>query len=150
MLQKLRKADLAVHEAEKVSTSDVTMLIPRSCGRRGLVRPEHSKVDSVKQFQVPTTKSDVRTFLGLTGYYRKFIQEYAEIAAPLTDLTRKNAPNHVQWTAECDSAFNRLKDCLCCERILRSPDFSLPFVLQTDASGRAIGAVLSQVGAWRR
>ncbi|KAL5517792.1 hypothetical protein EMCRGX_G003411 [Ephydatia muelleri] len=74
------------------------------------------------------------------------LQEYAEIAAPLTDLTRKNAPNHVQWTAECDSAFNRLKDCLCCEPILRSPDFSLPFVLQTDASGRAIGAVLSQVG----
>ena len=118
---------------------------PREVGE-GLVRPEHSKVDSVKQFQVPTTKSDVRTFLGLTGYYRKFIQEYAEIAAPLTDLTRKNAPNHVQWTAECDSAFNRLKDCLCCEPILRSPDFSLPFVLQTDASGRAIGAVLSQVG----
>ncbi|KAL5510368.1 hypothetical protein EMCRGX_G005902 [Ephydatia muelleri] len=113
-------------------------------GRGSCGLAEHSKVDSVKQFQVPTTKSDVRTFLGLTGYYRKFIQEYAEIAAQLTDLTRKNAPNHVQWTAECDSAFNRLKDCLCCEPILRSPDFSLPFVLQTDASGRAIGAVLSQ------
>ena len=76
-----------------------------------LVWPEHSKVDSVKQFQIPATKSDVRTFLGLTGYYRKFIQEYAEIAAPLIDLT-KNAQNHVQWTEQCDGAFNRLKDCM--------------------------------------
>ena len=109
------------------------------------MRPELSKVDAVKQFQVPTTKSAVRTFLGLTGYYRKFITGYAELAAPLTDLTRKNAPSIVRWTERCDDAFNRLKECLCSEPILRCPDFSLPFVLQTDASGRAIGAVLSQV-----
>ena len=61
----------------------------------GLVRPELSKVDAVKLFQVPTTKSAVRTFLGLTGYYRKFIPGYAELAAPLTDLTRKNPPSTV-------------------------------------------------------
>eukprot|EP00731_Ephydatia_muelleri_P034653 Em0070g9a len=145
LLQKLREADLTVKQKKCQLAMSRCSYLGHVVGE-GLVRPEHSKVDSVKQFQVPTTKSDVRTFLGLTGYYRKFIQEYAEIAAPLTDLTRKNAPNHVQWTAECDSAFNRLKDCLCCEPILRSPDFSLPFVLQTDASGRAIGAVLSQVG----
>ena len=145
VLQKLREADLTVKQKKCQLAMSRCSYLGHVVGE-GLVRPEHSKVDSVKQFQVPTTKSDVRTFLGLTGYYRKFIQEYAEIAAPLTDLTRKNTPNHVQWTAECDSAFNRLKDCLCCEPILRSPDFSLPFVLQTDASGRAIGAVLSQVG----
>ena len=145
VLQKLREADLTVKQKKCQLAMSRCSYLGHVVGE-GFVRPEHSKVDSVKQFQVPTTKSDVRTFLGLTGYYRKFIQEYAEIAAPLTDLTRKNAPNHVQWTAECDSAFNRLKDCLCCEPILRSPDFSLPFVLQTDASGRAIGAVLSQVG----
>ena len=96
-------------------------------------------------FQVPTTKSAVRTFLGLTGYYRKFIPGYAELAAPLTGLTRKNAPSIVRWTERCGDSFNRLKECLCSEPILRCPDFSLPFVLQTDASGRAIGAVLSQV-----
>ena len=70
----------------------------------------------------------------------------AELTAPLTDLTRKRAPNHVQWTEECDGAFNRLKQCLCCEPILRCPNFSLPFVLQMDTSRRAIGAVLSQAG----
>ena len=145
VLQKLWEADLTVKQKKCQLAMSRCSYLGHVVGE-GLVRPEHSKVDSVKQFQVPTTKSDVRTFLGLTGYYRKFIQEYAEIAAPLTDLTRKNAPNHVQWTEECDGAFNRLKDCLCCEPILRSPDFSLTFVLQTDASGRAIGAVLSQFG----
>ena len=83
------------------------------------MQPELSKVDAVKQFQVPTTKSAVRTFLGLTGYYRKFIPGYAELAAPLTDLTRKNAPSIVRWTERCDDSFNRLKECLCSEPILR-------------------------------
>ena len=57
----------------------------------GLVRPELSKVEAVKQSQVPTTKTAVRTFLGLTGYYRKFIPVYADFAASLADLTKKNA-----------------------------------------------------------
>ena len=68
----------------------------------GLMRPELSMVEAVKQFQVPTTKTAVRTFLGITGYYRKFIPGYAELAAFLADLTRKNAPNKVKWSEECD------------------------------------------------
>ena len=87
-----------------------------------------------KQLQVPITKTVVRTSLGLTGYYRKFIPGYAELAALLTDLMRKNAPNEVWWTEECDGAFKRLKQCLCCKPILRCPNFSLPFMLQMDAS----------------
>ena len=58
----------------------------------GTVQPEASKVETVKQFVVPETKKQVRAFLGLTGYYRKFIPNYASVAAPLTDLTRKSAP----------------------------------------------------------
>ena len=63
---------------------------------------------------------------------------------PLTDLTKKNAPNRVKWTEECEKSFKILKNKLCTEPILRSPDFSEEFILQTDASERGIGAVLSQ------
>ena len=83
----------------------------------------------------------MRRFLGLTGYYRKFIPDYA---APLTDLTRKSKPNRVAWTTECDRAFQELKLILCSSPVLASPDFTRPFTLQTGASDCGVGAVLSQ------
>ena len=110
----------------------------------GLVCPEPSKIQSVETFPTPANKKQVRRFLGLTGYYRKFIPDYAKIAAPLTDLTRKNKPNQVLWTAECDMAFQELKSILCSSPVLASPDFTRSFILQTDASERGVGAVLSQ------
>ena len=60
-----------------------------------------SKVEAVSTFPVPKTKKDVRSFLGLTGYYRKFMPQYATIATPLTDLTQKTGPICVKWTPEC-------------------------------------------------
>ena len=111
----------------------------------GVVRPLPSKVDAVASFPVPKTKKEVRTFLGLSGYYRRFIPEYARIATSLTDLTRKSAPNCIRWTSECQEAFQQLKVLLCSGPVLKSPDFSREFVLQTDASERGVGAVLSQV-----
>ena len=110
----------------------------------GIVQPEASKVEVVKQFSVPETKKQVRAFLGLTGYYCKFIPNYASVAAPLTDLTRKSAPNNVSWNDKCDGAFKKLQELLCVSPVLRNPDFAQPFVLQTDASDRGVGAVLSQ------
>ena len=80
----------------------------------------------------------------LCGYYRKFIPNYATIALPLTDLTKKSLPNAVVWTAACGTAFGELKRRLTCAPVLKSPDFSKQFILQTDASERGIGAVLSQ------
>ena len=110
----------------------------------GEVRPELSKLQAVKDFPTPVTKKQVRAFLGLTGYYRKFIPDYANTAVALTELTKKNAPNHVRWTAECEQAFRTLQKNLCSEPVLKSPDFDRTFILQTDASERGIGAVLSQ------
>ena len=72
----------------------------------GLVRPEPAKIQAVKDFPVPQTKKQVRIFLGLAGYYRRFIPDYSSISAPLTDLTRKVAPNQVLWSAKCDQAFH--------------------------------------------
>ena len=103
---------------------------------------EQSKVEAVKNFAVPSTKKEVQVFLGLAGYYRKFIKDFFIIAAPLTDLM--NRPNHVQWNEDLDQAFRKIKDFLCQQTILRSPDFGRTFVLQTDASEREIGVVLSQ------
>ena len=110
----------------------------------GRVAPEDLKVEAIKQFVTPCTKKQVRSFLGLVGYYRKFIPHFASLAAPLTDLTRKVAPSEVIWSHECERAFQTLKIALCSDTVLASPDFSKPFLLQTDASDRGVGGVLSQ------
>lgn len=110
----------------------------------GVVRPETSKVAAVQAFPRPETKKQVRTFLGLTGYYRRFIKDYATFATPLTDLLKKSAPNQIKWTSQCNDAFLKLKAQLCCSPMLESPDFNRQFVVQTDASDRGVGAVLSQ------
>ena len=111
----------------------------------GLVQPERSKVQDVESFPTPTTKKQVRCFLGMTGYYRKFIPDYASIAAPLTDLTKNAAPNQVVWTDRCKGSFQKLKSLLCREPVLHSPDFTKEFIQQTDASDVGLGAVLSQL-----
>ena len=112
----------------------------------GEVRPEQPKLQAIQDFPIPKTKKHIRAFLGLTGYYHRFISSYAIIAAPLTDLTRKNAPNNITtiWTSACDKAFTQLKQALCSAPVLHSPIFQQPFILQTDASNRGVGAVLSQ------
>lgn len=110
----------------------------------GVVRPEPSKVHAVLAFPIPVTKTHVRAFLGLTGYYRRFIPNFASLAAPLSDLTKKSAPMQVEWDHQCNKAFEDLKNCLCSSPVLQSPDFEKQFILQTDASDRGLGAVLSQ------
>ena len=110
---------------------------------KGQVAPEHAKVSAVRDFQRPQTKADVRAFLGLAGYYRRFIPEFSGTAAPLSDLTRATAPNKVVWTSTCEEAFQKLKTALTDGPILTSPDYSRQFLLQTDASERGVGAILS-------
>ena len=77
--------------------------------RSGTVCPELAKIEAVRNFEQPTTKMKVRSFLGVTGYYRKFIPDYATLAVPLTDLTCKTKTNQVVWTPECAAAFHQLK-----------------------------------------
>ena len=111
----------------------------------GNVKPDPGKLEAVRQFSVPQTKKQMRAFLGLAGYYRRFIPNFSAMASPLTDLTKKTAhTSHIKWTAECMKAFQQLKDTLCLSPVLKSPCFDYPFILQTDASNRGIRAVLSQ------
>lgn len=96
------------------------------------------------EYPLPTTKKELRSFLGMTGYYRKFIDNFAKIAAPLTDCTKKGEPNKIHWTSESVSAFKELKTAMTSSPVLIMPDFTKQFLLQSDASDFAIGAVLSQ------
>ncbi|CAB0031388.1 unnamed protein product [Trichogramma brassicae] len=91
---------------------------------------------------LPCTNWQIRQFLRMAGYYRRFIQDFSKIAKPLHDLTKKGT--NFNWSSECENSFQTLKKCLTSAPILIFPDFSKPFILTTDASDLAIGAVLSQ------
>ena len=109
------------------------------------VHCDPAKVDAVRDWETPTTVTEIRSFLGLASYYRRFVPKFSTITSPLTELTKKGQA--FEWTDSCDEAFGILK-----QKLIESPVLSYPsrsdgdmFVLDTDASGTGIGAVLSQV-----
>ncbi|KAL4153144.1 hypothetical protein QTP88_000977 [Uroleucon formosanum] len=106
------------------------------------VQPNERKIKSVKTFPIPTTVKEIKSFLGLTGYYRNFVPDYGKIAKPITNLLRKGI--EFIWTSECQEAFEKLKIILCNEPLLQYPDFEKPFIITCDASNYAVGCVLSQ------
>jgi transposase InsO family protein len=105
------------------------------------VAMDSDKVDAVTAWPVPRFPRGVRGFLGLAGYYRKFIKDFGTIAAPLTRLLRKEA---FAWDAAADEAFSNLKRALSSAPVLQMPDFERLFVVDCDASGTGFGAVLHQ------
>ena len=107
------------------------------------LKPDPSNVEKLQNFPRPRTVKEVRTLLGIASYYRKFIYKFAEIASPLHALLKKNA--RFKWTEDHQKAFETLKSALTKPPILAYPDFEKNFILQTDASNEAVGAVLSQV-----
>ena len=98
-----------------------------------------------RSIEGPVTKRDVRAFLGLAGYYCHFVPGFAQLTARISDLTRKEEPPKVNWTAQHEEDFQKLKALMCNKPILHCPDESREFLLQSDASERGIGAVLSQM-----
>ena len=143
MLLRLREAGLTAKAKKCFFGADRCAYLGHVVGGR-VVCPEEVKLQAVKEFRIPKMKRDVRAFLGLAGYYRRFIPEFASIAVPLNDLTKQTSPTSVVWTSSCNHAFNKLKGLLCTSPILNSPDFDREFVLQTDASDKGVRAVLSQ------
>ncbi|OMO55084.1 reverse transcriptase [Corchorus capsularis] len=105
------------------------------------VQVDPSKITAIIDWPLPANIKALRGFLGLTGYYRKFVKHYATIVAPLTDLLKQKS---YQWTTEASEAFEKLKQALTTTPILALPDFSQAFDVTTNASNVAVGAVLSQ------
>ena len=105
------------------------------------IKPDPSKTEKVKSFPIPQDVTGVRQFIGLASYYRRFV---ANFASPLRALNEKNAK--FEWTIECQTAFDKLKEMLVSAPVLAYPRFGLgvEFILETDASGVGLGAVLSQ------
>ena len=106
------------------------------------IMTDPKKTECIKNWPEPRNVKEIRSFLGLCSYYRKFIFEFSEIAKPLHTLTEKNKT--FQWTDKCQEAFSKLKEKLTSAPILAHPDFSKPFILDCDASNFAISGILSQ------
>ncbi|GBG69145.1 hypothetical protein CBR_g3844 [Chara braunii] len=108
------------------------------------LQPDPQKVTAVKDAPVPTSITQVRAFLGLASYYRRFVKGFAAIAGPLTNLLKKDQP--LMWTPQCNRAFGELKAALISAPVLIRPDPGKPFVLITDWQSEAVSAILAQVG----
>lgn len=106
------------------------------------IKPNPEKIDAIQRFPIPQTKKDIKSFIGLLGYYRKFIKDFAKLTKPLTKCLKKDAI--VDLSEEYVNAFETSKAILMNDPLLQYPDFGKPFVLTTDASNFALGAVLSQ------
>ncbi|KAJ0082796.1 hypothetical protein Patl1_12023 [Pistacia atlantica] len=107
------------------------------------VKADPHKISAMQQWPLPRNLKALRGFLGLTGYYRKFVKNYGAIAAPLTALLRKNA---FLWTSNAQEAFERLKASMASPPVLSLPNFSKKFVVECDALGEGLGAMLMQEG----
>ena len=143
VLQALRDNNLTAKPSKCVIGAQETDALGHMIGR-GLQWPQKEKVDKILEVTRPKTKSEIRSFLGMVGFYRKYIRNFAAIAKPLTDKTRKGEPTTVQWDDVAETSFQALRDAMATEPVLRLPDLSRPFILTTDASQTGIGAVLMQ------
>ena len=112
--------------------------------QQGLIGLHEDNAAKIRTAPRPTTKKHFRSFMGLAGYYRDFIPNFAAVAAPLSDLTRKGQPSKVEWGDAQEKAYQTIKILLTSDPILRLPDPVKTFVLRTDASDYGIGAVLMQ------
>ena len=107
------------------------------------VKVDPKKIKSLMDWLVPKTLKKFRGFLGMTGYYHKFVQNYGRITTPLTTLLKKYA---FSWTLEETQAFQQLKEAMCKSLVLATPKFTKTFIMECDASGNGIGSIPMQEG----
>ena len=128
LLIRLRNAKLAAKPSKCFIAYKSLKCLGHMVGNEQL-RPVDEKVEAIRKFERPDTKKQVKSFLGLVGFYRRFIPNFSAIASPLTDLTRKGQPNKVVWSEPQENAFNTLRQSLTKSPILKLPDVTQPFIL---------------------
>ena len=144
LLQRLREANLTVKPV-KCFIGFASIECLGHMVSEGTLQPCQDKINSILHAERPTTKKQVRSFLGLVGFYRQFIKNFSELAAPLTELTKKGQRNQdIKWGESQEKAFNQLRQALVSKPILKMVEISKPFTLQVDASDLGIGAIVLQ------
>ena len=141
LFMKLREADLKLKEVKCNFLKKHIQYLGHIVSRKGIT-PMPEKLACIKDMPPPKTAKEVKQFLGLIGYYQKFVPTFSDLARPLNMLTRKDVP--FEWTPICQESFNLLKTSLMIELILMYPDPNYPYVLFTDTSKYAWACVLTQ------
>ncbi|CAA7038420.1 unnamed protein product [Microthlaspi erraticum] len=108
------------------------------------VSVDPAKIEAIRDWPRPSSATEIRSFLGLAGYYRRFVKGFATMAQPMTKLTGKDVP--FIWSAECEESFSQLKEMLTTTPVLALPEPGKPYMVYTDASGIGLGCVLMQEG----
>ena len=106
--------------------------------------PNPTNLGKIIEAARPQTKKQIMSFLGVVGFYRSYVKNFSKLSIPLTDLLKRSLPNKVKWEEKHEQSFQALKNCLLSEPILKLPRIDKPFILQTDASNRAVGVALLQ------
>jgi len=143
VLDRLREYELYVKREKCEFAKDEIMFLGHLIGE-GQVKMDPRKIQAIVEWSAPKSVSELRSFLGLANYYRRFIKGYSKKTTPLSDLLKKN--RRWEWTVDCQQAFEKLKTAVASAPVLGLPDFEKPFEVHTDASDRAIGGVLVQEG----
>ena len=142
VLEKLRQQKLYANAKKKgVSTKGVGILGHVLSGEG--IRPDPKKIQAICEWEVPRTQKEVKSFLGLANYYRKFIKNFSKVASSLSNLLGKEG-QVLKWDEECDKTFLELKTLLSTAGVLKYPEFDKELEVHTDASGFVIGGVLMQ------
>jgi hypothetical protein len=147
VMDRLRTAGLQVKTSKCTFAVTTVSFLGFVISAGGEIKTHPNKIKAIDEMPSPRTVTQLRSALGLTGYYRRFVKNYAAIAAPLYKLTTVKSEDEEKWpwTEECEAAFTTLKRALITAPILRAPNWSEPFIVYTDASTYAMGAVLAQM-----
>ena len=143
LFTRVRQAGLTVKPSKCYFGYDSLDYVGHKVGQ-GCLYTMEDKLQKIVNAPVPKTKKQLRSFIGLAGYYRRFVPSYATVAAPLSDLLRKGSPNKLEWGQAQQLAFQQLKCMLSSHPVLHLPDQQKPYILRTDASDVGLGAVLLQ------
>ncbi|GFO41266.1 Zinc finger protein [Plakobranchus ocellatus] len=143
LFKRLQEANFTVRPVKCLLGSRTVDFLGHSLVR-GATGLQDENVEKVRNAPSPKRKREVRAFLGLVGYYKEFVPNFAAVSAPLSDLVRKGQPNVVNWGDSQERAYNSLKVAVTSKPVLQLPDVNKKFVLRTDASDRGLGAALMQ------